>query len=216
MHEPVDGLPGIGCGSRPLPNPPGAAPNSESGDDSGRHTRLPERVSGRIAAATSANRSVTFFGVPVLAPTTTGSRVFRITNVRVERNAFGWRFGFGCVPGSGFDLDQRRHFAADHESDSDRRLCAAGLTASVSGCRQPQPVLLADQDLGQYTYIYRELRYGVQDPCRGSEYNACMPVRSATRSQNVPGGIYNSESNFVFTGATNGSAVAVWRTSVPA
>ena len=32
----------------------------------------------------SNNRAVTFFGVPVLPPTTTGLRVFRITNVRVD------------------------------------------------------------------------------------------------------------------------------------
>src|ERR1022692_4936058 len=37
-----------------------------------------------IASASIGNNAVTFFGVPVLPPTTTGSRVYRITNVRVN------------------------------------------------------------------------------------------------------------------------------------
>jgi len=39
--------------------------------------------------------SVTFFGVPILAPGTTGTRVFRITNVRVNANAL---IGGGSIP----------------------------------------------------------------------------------------------------------------------
>jgi len=46
---------------------------------------------------TVSGSSVTFFGVPVLAPGTTGTRVFRITNVRVNANGIT---GGGPIPAS--------------------------------------------------------------------------------------------------------------------
>ena len=42
--------------------------------------------------------SVTFFGIPVLAPGTTASRMFRITNVRVNANPLAGGSASGASP----------------------------------------------------------------------------------------------------------------------
>ena len=99
LHHPADGLRGVGW-------------HQVAGGTFNTTVRLRERTAPVRSAPTCIRAScrrqlaVTFFGVPVLPPTTTGSRVFRITNVRVNATASGWRFRFGRFAGSGVDLDQ--------------------------------------------------------------------------------------------------------------
>ena len=119
IDEPGSGLPGYGpslpqmlcttpltgcpasVGSRPARLPP-----ANHGCRPGTATPAPNVYQGVLPAATSANRSVTFFGVPVLPPTTTGSRVFRITNVRVDATPLIGGSASGAIAGSGEHRDR--------------------------------------------------------------------------------------------------------------
>ena len=162
-----------------IAEPPWRFADSQSGDDSGRQPGCSERLSGCIACRNFRQPSVTFFGVPVMPPTTTGTRVFRITNVRVNATPLIGGSASGACPIQATIAISGATSLSITNSTPIVGFVSAGLTASASSAAQPQSVLLADQDLGQYTYVYRELWYGVQDQGRCSELPTCMLVRSA-------------------------------------
>ena len=76
--------------------------------------------------------SVIFHGIPVLVPGATGSRVFRITNVRVSAQYLAGRSE--RLAGSGVALDQWRHFDADLRT----RLSSSASSAMAS---RPAPAV---------------------------------------------------------------------------
>ncbi len=95
----------------------------------------PAPYTSNVYQGVVSSNSVTFFGVPVLAPGTTASRVLPHHQRSREREPVGRWFRFWRLPGYGFDLDQRRDFAVDHERDPDVGFVTNGLTASVSSVR---------------------------------------------------------------------------------
>ena len=97
--------------------------------------------------------SVTFFGIPVLAPGTTSSRVLPHHERSRECESVGRRLRFGRLPGSGFDLDQRRDFAVDFECDPVVGFVTNGLTASVSGSSTQNQCSTPDEDLDHHTTV---------------------------------------------------------------
>jgi hypothetical protein len=159
--------------------------------------------------------NVTFFGIPVLPPVTAGfSRVYRITNVRVNANGAGG----GAAGGPG---------------QVNASISTSGATSL--GLTNPNPIV---------GYISPSLKTSVSGAgsfpqCNATtgfsgflQYSEQFPTAFKTRvdgnrsggstasnftsavTQNVPGLAYNSESNFVLNGAGQGSGLSGFGTSL--
>jgi hypothetical protein len=156
---------------------------------------------------------VTFFGVPILAPVTTGvSRVLRITNLRVNANGItGGGSGFQSVLAQ-ISINNvqvsvtnptvtvgyiQQSFAGSFRNGANS---AAIATDTEYQCQPATDKLVA-------VLRYSEL-FGTAFKTRvnGTSYNAggSPGTTSATAIQNIPGAIYNSESGFI--SAFSGSA----------
>jgi len=149
---------------------------------------------------------VTFFGIPVLPPSTTGNRVYRITNVRV--NANGVTAG-GPTPGQ---------VTASVSISSSTSLSISSSTLTVG---------FVQQGLSSTNTLVKTSSNSANASSSGVSFNQCssasvtstsstaavgllqyqenfgtaFKIRQQATFQNVPGTIYNSESNFV-TGST--------------
>jgi hypothetical protein len=149
---------------------------------------------------------VTFFGIPVLAPGTSGNRVYRITNVRV--NANGITAG-GPTPGQ---------VNASVSISSSTSLSITNSTLVVG---------FVQQGLSATGTLVRNSSNTATAGSSGVSFNQCtsssvtstsstaatgllqyqenfgtaFKIRQQAALQNIPGTIYNSESNFV-TGST--------------
>jgi hypothetical protein len=190
-----------------LPNPPGASPNPSPVTALGGNQASPNVYQGVLPAATSGNRSVTFFGVPVMPPTTTGNRVFRITNVRVDATPLIGGSASGASPIQASIAISGATSLPITNPTPIVGFVSAGLTATASSA-------------GNLNQCSSQTKTSVNTLTFTENFGTAFKTRVAAQSstlyagqignpvQNVPGGIYNSESNFVFTGATNGSAVA--------
>jgi hypothetical protein len=223
IDEPGSGLTGFGPGlpqvlcTNPLTgcpavvgfpvNPVTGAVSPTPGAVSSGTTPAPNVYQGVLPAATSGNRSVTFFGVPVMPPTTSGNRVFRITNVRIDATPLIGGSASGASPIQASIAISGATSLPITNPTPIVGFVSAGLTASASSA-------------GNLNQCSSQTRTSVNTLTFTENFGTAFKTRVAAQStslyagqignpvQNVPGGIYNSESNFVFTGATNGSAVA--------
>jgi hypothetical protein len=140
---------------------------------------------------------VTFFGIPVLAPGTTSSRIYRITNVRVNANPLAGGSASGASPVQASISISGATSLLISNATPYVGFVTSGLTASVSGSSTQNQC--ASQTKTSITTLRFAENFGTAFKTRvlattPSLYNGQIsnPV------QNVPGGIYNSESNFVF------------------
>jgi hypothetical protein len=172
--------------------------------------------------------AVTFFGVPALPPTSTGSRVYRITNVRVNATTLSGGSSSGAQPVVASISISGATSLSISQSSLSVGYVQSGLTASVSGAttslkqcssygNSPSPsfsgnsvaLLNFAENFGtafktrvvpqtNSNYAGQINNPGVTDPYPGATV--------VTPNQNTPGAIYNSESNFILPLSTGGTA----------
>jgi hypothetical protein len=155
-----------------------------------------------------AGNSVTFYGVPVLPPTTVGSRVYRITNVRVNANQIsGGSASGGSTAVQAFISDSNPAAMPISNSQPIVGYIQNGLSASASGATG-----LAQCSSASKTYINTvtftenfgtafKTRVAAQSNTAYAGQLGILPAAPAAMNQSIPGNIYNSESNFVYAGA---------------
>jgi hypothetical protein len=149
---------------------------------------------------------VSFFGIPVLAPSSTGERVYRITNVRVNANGIS---AGGATPGQVFA-------SVSVSSSTSLTLTTSTLTvgfvqqglspsgtlvrnASNTGNASGSGVTFNQCSNASITSTSSTAAVGLLQ--YQENFGTAFKIRQQAALQNVPGTIYNSESNFV-TGST--------------
>jgi hypothetical protein len=150
---------------------------------------------------------VAFFGIPVLAPGTTGSRVYRITNIRVNANGIT---ASGPSPGQVFA-------SVSISSSTSLTLTTSTLTvgfvvqglntttgtlvktSSNSGTANSAGVTFNQCSSASITSTSSTAAVGLLQ--YQENFGTAFKIRQQAALQNIPGTIYNSESNFV-TGST--------------
>ncbi len=153
------------------------------------------------------SNSVTFFGIPVLAPGTTSSRVYRITNVRVNANPLAGGSASGASPVQASISISGATSLLISNATPFVGFVTNGLTASVSGSSTQNQC--STQTKTSITTVRFAENFGTAFKTRVMAQNNLLyagqnssPGTGGFAAQNVPGGIYNSESNFVFPPAT--------------
>ena len=149
--------------------------------------------------------SVTFYGVPVLAPGATASRVFRISNIRVDASQLCCGTLSGAAPvlasilvsGVGaFNLSNSSPFVG---------FVTKGLTTGVTSA--PTLNQCSAQTLSPASTLSFTENFGTSFKTRVlAQNNSNYAGQSGTPVQNIPGAIYNSESNFVLPVASGQTA----------
>ena len=153
---------------------------------------------------TSGN-SVTFNGVPVLPPSTVGSRIYRITNVRVNATTGG--SAQGTTPVQGYITVSGAASLPISNSQPIVGYIQTSLTASVSNPGNFKQCV--SQTKGNPTSFFGSL---VFQELFGSAFKTRVDAKSTLTAgagqsgtppaQNIPGIPVNSESNFVYPQAT--------------
>jgi hypothetical protein len=145
---------------------------------------------------------VSFFGIPVLAPSSTGERVYRITNIRVNANGIS---AGGATPGQVFA-------SVSVSSSTSLTLTTSTLTvgfvqqglsasgtlvrnASSTGNASGSGVTFNQCSSASVTSTSSTAAVGLLQ--YQENFGTAFKIRQQTALQNVPGTIYNSESNFV-------------------
>jgi hypothetical protein len=158
--------------------------------------------------------SVTFFGVPVLPPVSSGvSRVYRITNVRVNANGAGG--GVAGGPGqvnASISISGATSLPISNPNPIVGYI-TKGLNTSASGGSFNQcvastslaSILSFTENFGT---AFKTRVDGLHTGTVGSSGTGNGSNTAQPTNQNVPGGTYNSESNFVFTPLNSGGLVA--------
>ena len=158
--------------------------------------------------------TVTFFGIPVLPPVTAGfSRVYRITNVRVNANGAGG----GAAGGPG----------QVNASISTSGATSLGLTNPnpIVGFISPSlstkvsnagsfPQCNATTGFSGFLTYTESFPTAFKTRVDGRLGGAASNFTSSPLTQNVPGLAYNSESNFVFNGQGQGSGIGGLGTTI--
>jgi len=143
--------------------------------------------------------SVTFFGVPVNPPTTTGSRVFRITNVRVNAQPLAGGSASGASPVqasisiSGATSLSIQNSAPNVGYVSNGLSTSASSAANLNQCSSQTKTSINTLTFTENFGTAFKTRVAAQ-PAQG---NSLYQGQINNPIQNVPGAIYNSESNFV-------------------
>jgi len=168
--------------------------------------------------------SVTFFGVPALAPATTGTRVYRITNVRVNAVPLNGGTASGAQPVQASISISGATSLSISQSSLSVGFVQSGLTATVSSANTTlqQCVSSTKTNVGFLNFAenfgtaFKTRVVPQTNTAFAGQTNVpgvnVPPYFSGTNSapiipnQNTPGGIYNSESNFVYPLSTGGTA----------
>jgi hypothetical protein len=162
---------------------------------------------------------VTFYGVPILPPSTTGTRIYRITNIRANANGIsgggptpGTITGSVSIsPGNAFTINQPLNtlaFVQSGLSASLRNLSDSGGLTVVNAAQ-----CSTNNGNGSNSgngFPVGILRFAEKFPTafktRMAILNAATSPTVATTAQNIPGQVYNSESGFTLNvNPTNGS-----------
>jgi hypothetical protein len=148
--------------------------------------------------------SVTFFGVPVMPPTTTGTRVFRITNVRVNAQPLAGGSASGASPVQASISISGATSLSISNSAPNVGYVSLGLTASASSASGLNQC--ATQTKSGINILTFSENFGTAFKTRVvAQSNSAYAGQINNPAQNIPGAIYNSESNFVFPAAAAGS-----------
>jgi hypothetical protein len=174
--------------------------------------------------------SVTFFGIPILPPSTTGSRIFRITNIRANANGIS---GGGPTPGTitgsisispsnAFTINQPLNTLAFVQQGLTSSLRNTGNSGGIGSNNFAQCTTNnGNGNNGGNGFAVGILRFSENFPTAfktrvavgvGNPVNN-NPVASVN-TQNIPGAIYNSESGFTLN--VNPSGAGTPSTSVTA
>jgi hypothetical protein len=153
--------------------------------------------------------TVTFYGVPAMPPTTTGFRVYRITNVRVNANVLSG----GSASGSSPVQASVAISGATSLSVTNTYLAVgyvlSGLSASASNngnmnqCSSQTKTAVSTLTFTENFGTAFKTRVVAQS--NTTYAGQAIPTGGSANNppQNIPGAIYNSESNFVFPIANN-------------
>jgi hypothetical protein len=190
-------LTGYGCG----------VPTTTAGGS----TPAPNVFSGVVSG-----NQVTFYGVPILPPSTTGSRVYRITNIRANANGIS---GGGPTPGTitgsvsispanAFTINQPLNTLAFVQAGlaTSLRSLSNGGSLSVINAAQCSTNNGNGSNSGN-GFPVGLLRFSENFPTAFKTRMASASAPTvATTAQNIPGQVYNSESAFTINvNPTNGS-----------
>jgi hypothetical protein len=156
------------------------------------------------------NNSVTFIGVPVVAPGTNGARIFRITNVRANAAAIGAGTTGNLIS------SQLQAFVSISGSTSIPLnnplqvigFVQPGLAFSARNAANDGSLATAGVGLQQCVSVSRNL---VQATLRYAEGFATAFKLQGTTAQDVPATVYNTESGFFNTSVAGGQASAATR-----
>src|SRR5215472_268358 len=178
--------------------------------------------SGGLCAGTSLNsgpnvfqglvsgNTIQFFGVPILAPVTSGqSRTIRITNARVNATALSGGSAAGATPViASISISGATSLLITNATPT-VGFVQGGLTASASSQAQlNQCNTQTKTSVNTLTFSENfptAFKTRIVPQSNVSYAGQGIPGTSGLANQNVPGAIYNSESNFVY-GVTNGTA----------
>jgi len=170
-------------------------------------TPAPNVYQGTTSCASSSNcqtNAVTFFGIPVLPPTSTGSRVYRITNVRVNAQPLAGGSASGANPVQANISISGATSLSISQSNPNVGYVSYGLTAGASG-----PTGLnqcSSQTKTPVSILTFSENFGTAFKTRvAAQSTSAYAGQINNPAQNIPGAIYNSESNFVFPAATFGN-----------
>jgi hypothetical protein len=182
----------------------GYAVNTVAGTASGVPTGY-NVFQGVVGPGTNA---VTFNGIPLLPPTTSGSRVFRITNVRVNANQVGGGSASGGQQVIASISLSPASAAQFNIANQPVGLVTPGLTTKVTSIGSPFQQCSSQTKSSIATLSFTEnfntafkTRVSALLPSENFPYAG----QGTAPYQNVPNTVYNSESNFIF---PVGSAVA--------
>jgi len=164
--------------------------------------------------------SVTFLGVPVLAPVSTGfARVFRITNIRANANQLGGGAAASAVQVVASIAISGSTSVPINNPTQIVGYVAKGLTTAIrdaiNGGNQSAPYNYAQCQSANYGFVTGTVAtfngsstYG---PARRLRFTENFATAFKTRTfastsvvaQNIPGTIYNSESGFIYSSFSN-------------
>jgi hypothetical protein len=146
--------------------------------------------------------SVTFFGVPVFPPTTNGSRTYRVTNVRVNAQPLAGGSASGATPvqasisvsgGTSLQISNSAPYVGYVLNGlSASASGATGLNQCVTQTRTFLNTLTFSENFGT---AFKTRVSAVNSPAQNTSYAGQI---NNPLTQNVPGNIYLSESNFIF------------------
>jgi len=153
--------------------------------------------------------SVTWFGVPVLAPGTSGiTRTFRFTNIRVNASALSGGSAAGATPVIASIAVSNTAALPITNPTPTVGFVQPGLTTSVGG----GPVALQQcngQTLAFVSTVTFKENFGTAFKTRVvPNTNTLNAGQGSGGPQNIPGTVYNSESNFIQTTVTGNGAIA--------
>jgi len=151
--------------------------------------------------------SVTFFGVPVLPPVTAGSsRVYRITNIRANATSLSGGSAAGATPViASISISGATSLLITNPTPT-VGFVQAGLSASASGVSNRNQCNNYTRD-SISTLTFTE-NFGTAFKTRVAALSNTLYAGQGVNfgTQNIPGLIYNSESNFII--PVNGGATA--------
>jgi len=196
----VGAIPGATYGTAVNPPTPGTPPVNSS-------TPAPNVYQGVVVG-----NSVTFYGVPVLPPATSGSRFYRITNVRVNAQ----QYAGGTASGSAAPIQASITMGGPgalpiSNSAPIVGYVATGLIASASGPTGLQQCASGQTKVEVSTLTFTE-GFGASFKTRVNaasntayagqlgnppQSTLAAPIPPAG-NQSIPGGLYYSESDFVY------------------
>jgi len=217
IDEPGSGLAGFGANlPQILCTTPLTGCQAQAGFQTGSSAVVPGTNSPapNVYQGVTNGNTVTFFGVPVLPPTTTGSRVYRITNVRVNATPLNGGNASGGTPETAFisvsnaaslsitqssvnvgfvspGLDTTNTKVVNSTVNFNQCSTATRLSANLIQFRENFGTAFKTRIVAQSNTLFagQGNAPGFTDLTQGSV---------VTPNQNTPGGIYPSESNFVF------------------
>uniref|UniRef100_Q02BD5 Conserved repeat domain n=1 Tax=Solibacter usitatus (strain Ellin6076) TaxID=234267 RepID=Q02BD5_SOLUE len=151
--------------------------------------------------------SVTFFGVPVLSPGPIAARVYRITNLRVNATPLFGGSNSGAIPVQASISISGAASLGISNSTPVVGFVTSGLTGSAAAA--PAFNQCNSQVMAAATTLSFAENFGTAFKTRVAAQNNSLyagqngtPGLNGFGPQNVPGGIYNSESSFVVPVAT--------------
>jgi hypothetical protein len=148
-----------------------------------------------VFQGTATGNAVTFLGVPIDPPGTSGSRIIRITNVRINANAFAGTAGVGGATGAQVPVQAFISISGPTSVPiSNPQLTVGfvqnGLAFSVRNASNGDPITTA-QTTFQQCVSQDRVRFAV---LRYAEGFATSFRLRGTNTQSSPGTIYNTES----------------------
>jgi hypothetical protein len=158
---------------------------------------IPANAAPNVYQGVVSGNQVTFYGVPVLPPGTSGARVFRITNIRVANPGVAGPAQASILTSnpSALPISNPTPVVAFFEPSLTAISSPSQLTACVSATLQQAAIVSYSEGLASAF----KTRVDPTVPGQASG-------QSASLAQNVPGSIYHAESDFTL--AIPGSAPA--------